>query len=224
MDSGRSPPHLYLPTAASGNVFRITVDGSGVPESLLARPKRVLESAITPDGRTIVFREGVNGEDRNIWAAPVDSTASARPLVATQFDERDFALSPDGRWLAYVSNDAGVDQVYIRRLMEGSPRWSVSTGRSREPRWGPGGRELFYRSEDSLFAVPLTLAAEPVIGPARAIPLGRGFDFDRFEISGAEWDVAPDGTHFLFTRNQDVNEDRPIDIVLHWFDARPGKP
>ena len=107
---------------ARGAVYRITVDGSGVPESLLTRPRKVLEAALTADGRTIVFREGVSGEDRNIWTAPADSTIGARPLVATQFDERDFALSPDGLWLAYVSNDAGPDQVYIRRLTEGSPR------------------------------------------------------------------------------------------------------
>jgi len=98
-----------------------------------------------------------------------------------------------------------------------------SCRRSKEPRWAPGGRELFYRLDDSLFVVPLTLGADPVIGPARAIPLGRGFDIDRSEVSGAEWDVAPDGAHFLFTRNRDVSVDRPIDIVLHWFDARRGE-
>src|SRR4029077_8332157 len=126
-------------------LFRIASDGSGVPETLLVRPAAtVFEGEFTRDGRTLVFREGGAQTQRDIWFMPVDSPQAAKPLLRTPFEERAIAVSPDGRWLAYVSTETGTDEVYARRLAEGSARWKVSTGGAFSPRFSRNGKELFY--------------------------------------------------------------------------------
>src|SRR5205807_398395 len=95
-------------------LFRIAADGSGVAETLLVRPYPVWEVQFTPDGRTMLFRENHPQTHRDIWITPVDSPWAARPLLRTPFEERGIGLSPDGRWLVYVSNETGADEIYIR--------------------------------------------------------------------------------------------------------------
>ncbi len=197
-------------------VYRIAVDGSGTPESLLVRPAPVNEAMFTPDGRRLVFREGVSGRARDIWVVPVDSSAGARPLLRTPFNERMIALSPDGHWLAYVSNEAGTDEVYVRTLEEGSPRWRVSTGGGTEPRWGPGARELFFRHADSVYVTRVEPGTEFRNGRARALFGGR------FQTNPnlTTWDVSPDGSRFVFVRTSTGEEAQAVHLLLHWFERR----
>jgi serine/threonine protein kinase len=196
-------------------LFRIAADGSGVPETLLVRPQPVWEVQFTPDGRTIVFRENHPLTHRDIWMAPLDAPLAARPLLRTPFDERTIALSPDGHWLAYVSNETGSDEVYVRRLLEGSARWRVSLRGGTEPRWGRGGRELFFRNGDSLYAVAVQLGAELHAGPPRALFGGK---YDAALAGNAvSYDVSPDGGRFLMVRQQGTGREE-LSVVLHWFD------
>lgn len=91
----------------------------------------------------------------------------------TPFDERNPAVSPDGRWLGYASNETGALEVYVRSLAEGSGRTRVSTGGGTEPRWARSGRELFFRSRDSGYAVPVTPGPVFRAGAPRALFGGR---------------------------------------------------
>ncbi len=197
-------------------LFRIAADGSGVPETLLVRPQSVWEVQFTPDGRTMVFRENHPQTHRDIWIAPVDSPQGARPLLRTPFEERAIALSPDGHWLAYVSNETGSNEVYVRRLLEGSARWRVSMRGGTEPRWGRAGRELFFRNGDSLYAVAMQLGAELRAGPPRALFGGK------YQVAlagnGIAYDVSPDGGRFLMVREQASRWREELNVVLHWFD------
>jgi len=202
---GRALPALHV----------IATDGSGTPESLLVRPNATLsESQLSRDGRYLVFRERVRPTVRDVWIAPLDSPQAARPLLRTPFDERGIALSPDGRWLAYVSNESGSDDVYVRAVEEGSGHWKVSRAGGREPRWGIGGRELLYRVEDSIMVVSFLPGAEPRFGPARFLMEGR------FSRNGdvAAWDVSPDGRRFVFTRSRNESRRMALNVVLNWFD------
>src|SRR5207249_4105375 len=196
-------------------LFQISADGSGVAETLLVRPSPVWEVQFTPDGRTMLFRENHPQTHRDIWIAPVDSPQGARPLLRTPFDERGIALSPDGRWLAYASNETGNDEVYVRRLLEGSARWRVSMRGGTEPRWGRGGRELYFRNGDSLYAVAMQLGAELRAGPPQALFGGKY----QAAVAGnnISYDVSPDGGRFLMV-GQLGNGREELSVVLHWFD------
>ncbi|HLG05445.1 MAG TPA: hypothetical protein VI383_04780, partial [Gemmatimonadales bacterium] len=214
------PDNKRLLYTARGRVFTIAIDGSGVPESLFTAPNRNIgELQPTRDGRAIIFREG-GGNSRDVWVVSLDSARTVRPLLRTPFNERNLALSPDGRWLAYVSDEAGSDEVYVRRIEEGSGRWPVSRNGGQEPRWGPGGRDLFFRSADSVLSVTMEPGPEPRFTTPRVVLTG-DFDSDR---NRPVWDVSPDGSRFIFTRPQGESSTRGLNIVLHWFDQLRARP
>src|SRR5207245_475836 len=200
-------------------LFRIAADGSGVAETLLVRPYPVWEVQFTPDGRTMLFRENHPQTHRDIWITPVDSPRAARPLLRTPFEERGIGLSPDGRWLVYVSNETGADEIYIRQLREGSARWRVSTRGGTEARWGRVGRELFFRKGDTVYAVTTQLAAEVRLGAPRALFTGK-YQAAVLGQSGQNvlYDVSPDGGRFLMVREQNSGNGEQLTVVLNWFD------
>ena len=141
--------------------------------------------------------------------ARLDSPSVITPLLTTPFDEKGFALSPDGKWLAYVSNETGSDEVYVRRLQQNSARWNVSQGGGKEARWARN--EIFYRTGDSVMAAPISLADEPVIGAPRLLFNGT------FAVSGYEplWDVSGDAQRFVFASNPNLSG-TPLGVIEHW--------
>jgi len=219
MPGGRRLVYVHI-TGERNNLYSILTDGSGRPESLLARPSPIYESSPTPDGRRLVFRETNPNTGRDIWITPVDSPQSARPLLATPFDERNPAVSPDGRWLAYVSSETGASEVYVRGLAEGSSRTRVSTSGGVEPRWARSGRELFFRTADTVYVVPVTPGQEFRAGAPRMLFAGR---FSQASVPLTDWDVAPDGRRFVMLRaTESAREGTALNIVLHWFDQLRG--
>jgi serine/threonine-protein kinase len=201
------------------SLFRIAADGSGVPETVLVRPNPVFEVQYLPNGRAFVFRESATLTNRDIWFAPADSPAAARPLLRTPFEERAIALSPDGRWLAYVSNEAGSDAVYVRGLEPGSARWRVSVAGGTEPRWARSGRELFFRNADSVFVSEVRTSPGFHAGAPRALIAADYYA----SSSNVLWDVAPDGRRFVFVARSGGREIAEMHLLLHWFDQLRGQ-
>ena len=198
-------------------VFWIAPDGSGLGDTLLARSGVNVGADLSPDGKHLLFqvlegfsqqRPSTEGANWNIWIAPVDSPAAARPLLQNRFNELAPELSPDGRWLAYVSNETGTDVVYLRRLEEGGGRIRVSADDSRAPRWSPDGREFFYRGADSVYALPVIPGSELSFGPRRG----------RFALPPSMLGFAlhPDGRQLVFVRPPPAGM-LAIELVLNWF-------
>jgi hypothetical protein len=209
---GKSLVYTHGVGTGAMELYRIGVDGSDSPHALLATGNNIYESRITPDRRTIVFRQDIHGLNRDIMMAPLDSPKAVRPIAASAFDEKGITLSPDGKWLAYVSNETGINEVYIRRLQEASARWPVSHGGGREPRWIRTG-ELFFRKEDSVMVTRVDIGTEPRVSAPRLLFTGR------FASTGFEslWDVSPDGQRFAFVRATS-NAETPIGLLLNWAD------
>lgn len=125
-----------------------------------------------------------------------DSAQTRRPFLNSPFEERAPAISPDGRWLAYVSDESGSDEVYVRAYPDPAGRWQVSLNGGIEPRWAASGREIFYRSGDSLIAVSVT--TQPTFAPgARQALFARWY---LRESNHAQYDVHPDGQRFVMVR------------------------
>ncbi|MFI5279604.1 MAG: protein kinase [Gemmatimonadales bacterium] len=206
-------------TGVSGghySLFRVASDGSGVPETVLVRTSNLFEAEYTRDGRIMVFRETDAQTNRDIWFMRADSPATAKPLLRTPYEERQLAVSPDGRWLAYSTNETGADEVYVRHLAEGSARWKVSTAGGNEPRWNRNGRELFFMRGDSLYSVPLP---PPSGGDFRSGAPRALLEIRRYQtIGNTLYDVAPDGNHFVYVRNQIGQTSEQMGLILHWFD------
>ena len=164
----------------------------GGPIDTLYESRNVFEAALTHDGRTIVYRE--NGLPGDLYYVRRDSLDRPHALIVTPFDERAPAVAPDDRWLAYVSNESGRDEVYVRAFPEGGGRWQVSVAGGTEPRWRADGAELFYRNADTLFAVQVRTHPEFAAGQRTPLFTGNYVTGPRH----ANYDVSPDGQRFVF--------------------------
>ena len=123
------------------------------------------------------------------------------------------ALSPDGQWMAYVSDESGRDEVYVRSFPEASGRWQISVDGGLEPRWAHSGRALFYRTGDSLVSVAVTTRPAFVQGQRSLVFMRPYFTGDTHH---AHWDVAPGDQAFVFIR-QGI-ETPSLVVALNWFE------
>lgn len=139
----------------------------------------------SPDGSAVAFHERKPDGRRDIWV--VSPGGEPVPFLLTPFDERSPRFSPDGRWLAYVSDESGRDDVYVQPYPGPGPKWIVSTDGGIDPVWSKDGRELFYRRGDELMAVSVTAAREfSASRPTRLFETR--FDVDD---NGPNYDVSP---------------------------------
>ncbi len=140
-----------------GNPFWQAADGTGTVERLAESDRRqVFPTAFSPDAtRLIVYGDHLDNADNDDVGIVHLGDRRAVPLLQATFQERNPDLSPDGRWLAYDSNESGREQVYVRPFPDvDKGRWQVSTGGGNQPRWARNGRELFFRRGTALMAVP----------------------------------------------------------------------
>ena len=176
------------------------LSGGGAVEKLLASADRsIFEAILANDGKRIVYRLG--GIPGDLYYVHRDSTDKPHPLLESRFDERAPGISPDDRWLAYVSDETGRDEVYVRPFPEGSGRWLISAAGGTEPRWSRNGKELFYRNADTLFAVRIDSQPQSgfAAGERTALFTGAFLHNPRH----ANYDVHPDGQRFIFLTGQD---------------------
>ena len=187
-------------SARSGaqNVFRQAADGTGTVEQLTEGMNARNASSISPDGRHLLFSDSDASTGLDIMMLTVDSGRHVAPLVRTPANERNGEISPDGRWLAYQSDESGQNEIYVRPFpgVE-SGRWQVSTSGGTRPLWSRDGRELFYLSptDSSLMHVVVEhgatwMATEPAKVLDRPVPFISTY-------AGRSYDVSPDGQRFL---------------------------
>ena len=188
-------------------------DGSAPAEPYIPSRVQIMDITVPHVGRGWLAVRLYAGTQRDIHIAPLDSPRALRPFVATPADEYMPAISPDGKWLAYVSDESGRSEVYLRPVPGPGARTQISNEGATEPAWSPRGNRLYYRGTGKFTAVDLTLA-----GPTPS--LRRRALFDDVYYSGgpsrANYAVSPDGRAFLFTRSTG-EESRNI-MTLNWFD------
>jgi serine/threonine-protein kinase len=184
--------------AADFDVYRTFADGSGAREQLLVRPGGQWPDAWSPDGRALVFNEIDQFGGRDLWVLPAEGRPA--PLLSTRASERGARFSPDGRWIVYVSNESGRDEVYLQPYPGPGGKVAVSVNGGSEPVWSPAGNELFYREKDRLIAVSVRIAPTIEIGVPRTL-----FEGDYAHDPGPNtpnYDVFPDGRRFVMMRPQ----------------------
>lgn len=199
------------PATTSWDIFAISADGSGGAEPLIATPQTEFPAGWSADGSLVFWRSTMNRGDILFR----DSAGIEHPFAASAADERSPVISPDGRWLAYVSDESGRREVYIRPFPTGGGRWQISSEGGIEPRWSKGGREVIYRDRGWLLAVPIEAGPELVVG--RVDSLFRG----SFAISGvrAQYDVSADGSELLVVGVPP--ESRTLSVTLNPFGRLP---
>jgi Tol biopolymer transport system component len=229
--------HITFQSARSGTVtlYSRNADGSGEPEPLfrassdqsgLSRslagllPGSVpvftpsyphLPMSWSPEGTNLAFDERKPNAERDIWV--LTRGGDPAPFLMTSFDEWAPVFSPDGKWLAYVSDESGQSEVFVQPYPGPGPKWLISNGGGTEPVWSQDGRELYFRHQDQLLAVAVTPGAEFRSSRQQLV-----FESRYETIDGARnYDVSRDGKSFVVIRSEGITESDQFNVVLNWF-------
>ena len=195
------------------DLYLRAADASSPATPLVVSPFDKNPGSITPDGKLLLFRHSVLPHSE-LWTTPLDGSGAPASLLRSESgDLYNPRIAPNGRWLAYTSNESGGTEVYL------SPYPGVTTARrlvsaegGTNPRWTKAGRELVYSSGQRMMAVSVDPASGQLGAP---IELFHG----AFETDGnaSNYDVTPDGEHFLMLRRATAAEPRQVIIVTNWF-------
>jgi serine/threonine-protein kinase len=201
-------------TSNRAGVFSLwwqAADGSDQPEMIYGSDEIIREAAVVPDGRGVVFRHDTGKEARNIsFFSFADKKVT--PIVSGVADELMPRVSPDSRWLAYVSDESGLQELYVRAFPGPGGRTAVSTGGGTEPIWSRDGKWLYYRAGTKMMAAAVTLSPAFAVterkvlfdGPHAAHPYHQNFD------------VTPDGKSFVMLEPGAVDS-RQLVVTLNWM-------
>lgn len=190
-------------------------DGSGPAEELTKSelPTNNAPGSISPDGQVLAFMG--QDSDQDVYTLPLKD-GKPQPFVHTPATETAPRFSPDGRWIAYASNESGRLEIYVRPYPGPGGKWQISVDGGTEPVWNPKGRELFYRAGNKMMAVEVTTAPTFSAGKPKMLFEGPYVPTPR---SFADYDVSPDGQRFLMLRRSDEPQaPGQINVVLNWLD------
>jgi Tol biopolymer transport system component len=206
----------------SFDLYQKPANGAGSEQLLLANGQVNSASDWSPDGRFVLygtFDPKMQASGTDIWALPLDGDRKPFPVVQTDFEERGGQFSPDGKWIAYQSNESGRFEIHVQPFPGPGARSPISTGGGYQPRWRRDGQEIFYIAPDNrLMAVPIQFASNgQAIEPGTPVPLFR-LRLGTQVFSDSSYMVASAGQRFLVNA---VTEDAtsPITVVLNFKPA-----
>jgi len=183
--------------------------GAGTVSRLYDPPQAQWESSWSRDGRLAAVRQNDSLTGRDIWLVTFPA-GTARPLVATPASEQSPKLSPDGRYVAFVSNATGTAEIYVRSVADAGDAWLVSQGGGTEPLWSPDGARLYYRSSNAIIGAEISHAPTFMVGRRDSIFVGSHVP----NPTHTNYDIHPDGTRFIMVRMGE-GERRAV-VVLNW--------
>jgi Tol biopolymer transport system component len=193
------------------NLFSQLADGSGGPARLTTSQFTQLPSSWSPDG-LLAFIEINPTTGVDIWV--LGSNHEARPFLSERSNESAPQFSPDGRWLAYISDESGRNEIYVQPYPGPGRKWHISTDGGTEPVWNRNGRELFYRRGNRMMAVDITTQSGFTAGKPHMVFEGPYLAPGTFP----NYDVSVDGQRFLMLKPTEQAQLAPtqINVVLNW--------
>jgi len=190
-------------------ILQLSANGSGKEELLLQTPGGVNLDSLSPDGRVLAYTARDAKSGSAIWALPLEGgERKPMPILPDNFRARQANFSPDARRIAYVSNESGRDEVYVRGFPAGEGKWLISSSGGTRPSWRRDGRELFYMSPEGMLMTVAISTAASGIRPGAARPL--------FQTRGAAYAAAADGNRFLMKAPIEDASPPGINIVMNW--------
>jgi Tol biopolymer transport system component len=192
------------------------VVGGDAADELHGGPNPVFPGSWTPGGEMLIFLEVHPETGSDIWL--LSEEGDAKPWMATEFHELLPELSPDGRWLAYVSNESGRWEVYVQAYPGPSEKTAVSAGVGSEPVWSPDGREIFYRNGARVMVASIQTTPAFRSGRPRLLFEGPYLSWSTIGAYARTYDVAPDGQHFLMIEGGEEGGGNQLHLVLNWFE------
>jgi len=199
----------------AGTLAAVAADGSSAPATLMNEGTNPFPTSVSPDGKLAIGVRSASGSrsGAEIWVLPLDGTKAAdakpQPFLDTRFTRGNLQFSPDGKWVAYESNETGRNEVYVVPFPGPGGKSQVSTDGGTQPRWNRNGRELFFRNANTMMAVDVETGAAFRAGTPRML----------FEKASSDYDVAPDGRRFIMLKPAATTADTSeLHVILNWFD------
>ena len=194
------------------------VDGGG--EQRLSSTKRLhVPTSWTVDGTAVAITAGAESGYLEVWLIPLSGDHTPQILVQGPFNAGGARFSPDGHWLAYVSDESGRNEIYLRAFPQAGPRIQISAEGGTAPVWSRSGRELFFRNGDQLFGVSMTLGAQAVAGKPQVLfskLIAEDASGPAYDII-ADYDVSPDGQHFVMPKySAEARKPANAIVILNW--------
>jgi Tol biopolymer transport system component len=172
---------------------------------------------VSKDGRWLIYTQVGQSTADDLWVYPLSGGGKPFLFAGTEFAERLGVFSPDGRSVAYISDESGRFEVYVRPFppSQKSGKWIVSAGGGTQPRWSPNGKELYFIAPDGrLMEAEVDLSPEVRVGTPRALFQTRIWSAGGV-TNGHRWDIAPDGRRFLINAATSP-VDEIFTVVLNW--------
>jgi serine/threonine-protein kinase len=217
--------HIVFTSTKHGgapNLYYMRADGAGEAVRLTESQKRQIPYSFSPDGEQLAFFEFNPETQADIWTLPLEEANSDHPKVGkpepflvTVSDERAPMISPDGRWLAYESNESGRNEIYVQPFPGPGGRWQISTAGGDRPVWSRKASELFYRSSEGMMVASYTARGETFAANKPRLWAAKK-DLEPY------FDLAPDGKHFAIMQAEgsDKNGSERVMLLQDFFDQQ----
>jgi Tol biopolymer transport system component len=211
----------YVSNRENRAIYQKESSGTGKEEMLLQGASQLWLGDWSRDGRFIVYADNdpKNSSSKlDLWLLPLSGDRKPVPFLQTEFNENQGQFSPDGRWMAYTSDDSGIEQIYIQPFPTSGGKCLVSSSGGGQPRWRGDGKELFYISPDrQLMAVTIRTGSDSshceVGVPAPLFQTGIRYSFaSRFFF----YDVTADGQRFLVNTAPEAGSLSTVTVVVNW--------
>jgi serine/threonine-protein kinase len=191
------------------------VDGSIPIEPLSVSREALSPGSWSPDGTLLAYHTSSPVTKRDIWIWPKDGNAQPFPFANTEFNEAAPVFSPDGRFLAYVSDESGQNEIYVQPYPGPGEKQLVSTDGGIEPVWSTSGREFFYRHGNEMLVVDTELEPELRLGQPRVLFRG-AFLYGSQGMTA--YDVSPDGQRFVMVETSEDSAPTQFNVILNWHE------
>ncbi len=189
-------------------------DGSGEDKIIYdAQDIRVYLNHWSRDGKFLLVDNLTKNSQSDLLVVPLTGEKTPWKYLETPRDEYESSLSPNGKWVSYLSDETGSYQIFVRSFPGKDGKWQISTDVAEEPRWAPDGKVLYYRKSSQLMAVPVNTDGTFSVG----VPfvLIKSFPAQNVD-SGISYDITSDGKYFITTQPAKGVSYKNISIVLNW--------
>ena len=209
--SGGSRIAFSAGTQLDMDLYQISAQGGSTPELLLKAEDSQWALDVSPDQKALLYGHGQLVLD--LWTLSLEER-KAKPYLQTPHREAQAQFSLDGRYVAYISDETGIYEVYVSAYPDPSVgRWTISQGGGLEPHWSPDGRELLYVAGQKLVSVPVKTSPSFQREQARTLFEGA---FETDTNSRHRWQIHPDGKRFLMTVRSADQQAAPLTVILNW--------
>ncbi len=191
--------------------------GTGKEEDVLPNGKFQIAQEVSPDGKVLLYTERGEGGVFDVWSLPLSGGGQPVPFLQAPFNKAEIRFSPDGRFVAMVTGEAGRPEVYVTAYPGPGERVRVSTGGAQHLRWSRDGREIFYLTPDrGLMSVPVRTTPSLQLGtPTLLFTVKSGISAGFGSAFLAGFDASPDGKRFLVVMSEVVADELPLSVIVN---------